>query len=388
MGSLIICHITRRSYFCDKNDLVLPPLDCYLTCNGHILQEDETFEDGKVYHIIPRLVGGKGGFGSMLRAIGAQIEKTTNHEACRDISGRRLRDVNNEKRLKEWLGKKAEKDRERAKEKQERRERRLAMPNHKFEDEDYHEQRKKVAENQEDALLQGLQKVNKAGPSCTVTSEAASSSGLKRKATACEQGPSAKTKKKTEWLGIDIDDLSDLDSEEESDSSPRQHNSSSNENSCDAYQQKDISKSCDAKFQSDSSTSNSCDNIQDIDDGKLPENNKSNTLHDGIENNESMEKPIGLFESLKSVVPKENVEIDGNTCNKDDNVDKPINLEDFNSAQELLSVGLDRLKTALMDRKLKCGGNLEQRAERLFSIKGLTDDQIPPSLKAKPNKKK
>jgi hypothetical protein len=32
-----------------------------------------------------------------------------------------------------------------------------------------------------------------------VTSEAASSSGLKRKATACEQGPSAKTKKKTEW---------------------------------------------------------------------------------------------------------------------------------------------------------------------------------------------
>lgn len=44
-----------------------------------------------------------------------------------------------------------------------------------------------------------MQKVNKAGPSCTVTSEAASSSGLKRKGTACEQGPSAKTKKKTEW---------------------------------------------------------------------------------------------------------------------------------------------------------------------------------------------
>lgn len=35
----------------------------------------------------------------MLRAIGAQIEKTTNHEACRDLSGRRMRDVNNEKEL-------------------------------------------------------------------------------------------------------------------------------------------------------------------------------------------------------------------------------------------------------------------------------------------------
>lgn len=64
------------------------------------------------------LAGGKGGFGSMLRyiqyhcecgfsliiliyvfrAIGAQIEKTTNREACRDLSGRRLRDINEEKR--------------------------------------------------------------------------------------------------------------------------------------------------------------------------------------------------------------------------------------------------------------------------------------------------
>lgn len=35
----------------------------------------------------------------MLRAIGAQIEKTTNREACRDLSGRRMRDVNNEKKL-------------------------------------------------------------------------------------------------------------------------------------------------------------------------------------------------------------------------------------------------------------------------------------------------
>jgi hypothetical protein len=35
----------------------------------------------------------------MLRAIGAQIEKTTNREACRDLSGRRLRDINEEKRF-------------------------------------------------------------------------------------------------------------------------------------------------------------------------------------------------------------------------------------------------------------------------------------------------
>ena len=47
--------------------------------------------------ILPRLTGGKGGFGSMLRAIGAQIEATTNNDACRDLSGKRLRDVKCEK---------------------------------------------------------------------------------------------------------------------------------------------------------------------------------------------------------------------------------------------------------------------------------------------------
>lgn len=53
--------------------------------------------NGNVY-VCPTVKGGKGGFGSMLRAIGAQIEKTTNREACRDLSGRRLRDINEEKR--------------------------------------------------------------------------------------------------------------------------------------------------------------------------------------------------------------------------------------------------------------------------------------------------
>lgn len=35
----------------------------------------------------------------MLRAIGAQIEKTTNRDACRDLSGRRLRDIKREEEL-------------------------------------------------------------------------------------------------------------------------------------------------------------------------------------------------------------------------------------------------------------------------------------------------
>lgn len=54
--------------------------------------------------LLLRLPGGKGGFGSLLRgaATKAGQKKTSNFDACRDMSGRRLRHVNAEKKLKEW----------------------------------------------------------------------------------------------------------------------------------------------------------------------------------------------------------------------------------------------------------------------------------------------
>jgi len=70
--------------------------------NGHrlLISPEETIAvcENDILRVHYRLPGGKGGFGSMLRAIGAQIEKTTSREACRDLSGRRMRDVNNEKK--------------------------------------------------------------------------------------------------------------------------------------------------------------------------------------------------------------------------------------------------------------------------------------------------
>ncbi|CAM8960844.1 unnamed protein product [Rhodiola kirilowii] len=54
--------------------------------------------------ILSRLLGGKGGFGSLLRgaATKAGQKKTNNFDACRDMNGRRLRHVNAEKKLEEW----------------------------------------------------------------------------------------------------------------------------------------------------------------------------------------------------------------------------------------------------------------------------------------------
>jgi len=82
-------------------------------CNGRKLNEQNAASliqtDSTVEAVFP-VLGGKGGFGSMLRMIGAQIEKTTNKEACRDLSGRRLRDINEETRLKAYVNKKAERE--------------------------------------------------------------------------------------------------------------------------------------------------------------------------------------------------------------------------------------------------------------------------------------
>ena len=56
---------------------------------------------------------------------------------------------------------------------------------------------------------------------------------------------------------------------------------------------------------------------------------------------------------------------------------------------ELESLGLERLKLELNTRGLKCGGTLQQRAQRLFAIKGVPLDQLDPTFFAKPtgNKK-
>lgn len=48
-----------------------------------------------------------------------------------------------------------------------------------------------------------------------------------------------------------------------------------------------------------------------------------------------------------------------------------------------MSLGLDRLKSALMALNLKCGGTLEERAQRLFCTKGKSMDELEPSMFAR-----
>lgn len=120
---------------------------------------------GDVVQVCPKVLGGKGGFGSLLRAFGKQITMSTNKDACRDLTGRRIKQVNNEKKMREFLEKQAElaKKKEEAKlEKRKRRRKKLEKIDedrngrHLFVDPKYDEQKQKIAEDIEEALDKAL----------------------------------------------------------------------------------------------------------------------------------------------------------------------------------------------------------------------------------------
>ena len=93
-------------------DLNIDKKNSYLISEGKILKENYPLNDynNKIIEIRIRLKGGKGGFGTSLRLQQATKKQTKNFDACRDLQGRRLRKVNQERQLNEWRMKKAEEE--------------------------------------------------------------------------------------------------------------------------------------------------------------------------------------------------------------------------------------------------------------------------------------
>ncbi|XP_023328195.1 protein SDE2 homolog [Eurytemora carolleeae] len=193
------------------------PLAVRLEQNGKVVEFYDSQLDNVTLYIIPKdgLVGGKGGFGSMLRSIGAQIERTTNHEAMRDLSGRRQRDVNNERRLKEYIAGTAEREKvkEENKEKKLEKLRRIAAGEnkckHDFSDPAYDKVRSETEEKVHDAVEAAM-----AVASAASSSKQEDKLG-KRGSTEASAGP---PKKRGLWIGDGLEglsDLSDSDSDEE-----------------------------------------------------------------------------------------------------------------------------------------------------------------------------
>ncbi|KAK6300180.1 hypothetical protein J4Q44_G00282780 [Coregonus suidteri] len=366
----------------------IPSSDLYVKNNGRLSELDEKLQAGAVYRLEPRLCGGKGGFGSMLRALGAQIEKTTNREACRDLSGRRLRDVNHEKEMAEWLKKQADREAEKEQRRLERLQRKLAEPKHHFTDPDYEQQCHDLSERLDDSVLKGMQ---------------ASSSGLvkvdeapKRKNPPPNKGQ-GKSKKKCFWTGVG--GLDDLDSSEDDDAASDSGNSPSTSDSGSGVPGSPV------KVATSAHTSASQSRAEQTATPEAPSTSSNSSSGPSSPESPAEVQTQSQAEAVasgtsdggaqKEVVPAEETfpKTDSlskaqSSTNKPTWEDGPLDLQAVHSDKELETLGLDRLKAELIARGMKCGGTLSERAARLFSTMGLSAEDIDPALLAKPSKGK
>ncbi|KAG7315490.1 hypothetical protein KOW79_021578 [Hemibagrus wyckioides] len=393
----INCNVPHESTVSDLIGLFSPgeaisSVDFYVKNNGRISYGDERLQAGAIYRLEPRLCGGKGGFGSMLRALGAQIEKTTNREACRDLSGRRLRDVNHEKEMAEWLKKQADRDAEKEQRRLERIQRKLAEPKHHFTDSEYEQQCHDLSERLEDSVLKGMQ------ASSSGVVQAVEKPHRKRPA---KKDSTTSSKKKCFWTGLE--DLEKMDSSDgDSDESEAEASSSSSSAyssgagpSCSsqpaavpttATREQEKVESQDQSCSSSSSNSSSnagsapCspsssqEKAEEKEEHGKPEETETEESKKNVSDQQEAEDTIVETKDTQPVQPED--------------TETPLDLLSVSGVEELEALGLERLKAELMKRGMKCGGMLQERAARLYSVRGLTADQIDLALLAKPSKGK
>ncbi|KAG0273785.1 hypothetical protein BGZ95_010401 [Linnemannia exigua] len=223
------------------------PLGCSSSFNNDQEQEEERcnhedqvmlFEDAeqaqgglKYFTLSMRMAGGKGGFGSMLRAQGGRMnsQKTTNTEACRDLSGRRIKTVNEAKKMAEYVRGEPERKKARKDELKRKIEEKLEladrpMRKHRFEDAKFFDESEEQVEEVKSAVAAAIKESLKAGSGSGSTASlssagSASSSGSKGKGKAKKVDDSddedvvVKTKA-VKSLGM-WDDMSDYESSED-----------------------------------------------------------------------------------------------------------------------------------------------------------------------------
>ncbi|XP_032249864.1 replication stress response regulator SDE2 [Phoca vitulina] len=414
---------------CQDRDV---PVECFFVkCNGSLVDTSDGVRHGAVYSLEPRLRGGKGGFGSMLRALGAQIEKTTNREACRDLSGRRLRDVNHEKAMAEWVRQQAEREAGKEQKRLERLQRKLAEPRHCFASPVYQQQCHDMAERLEDSVLRGMQ-----AASSKMVSAEISESRKRPHQSKTDRGASA-GKRKCFWLGMEGLETAEESSSETSDDDWEEAPSTSGMSSHAADNGLDgvePAAGCPCHCPGAAVASAASQSLEPLlapgpgsvcavsadvcaESGQISaqcrvDRTVATETENGQEEEGGAEGEEPTEEEAAGMGPAQEPEaeadgdraaeatpgeaggsapatrLEGSPSGNTDTGQQTLDLLAFSSVAELEALGLDRLKCELTALGLKCGGTLQERAARLFSIRGLARDHIDPALFAKPLKGK
>ncbi|THH16666.1 hypothetical protein EW146_g4004 [Bondarzewia mesenterica] len=177
---------TRYPFLPSTSDLLLTPHSGAPLHGSTTLSSLYELEKGSSLvslRLAPRMRGGKGGFGSQLRAAGGRMssQKTSNNDSCRDLSGRRLSTIKEAKKLAEYLEQEPARKKaaaEAQRKKLEVLERKLGIDKngvasgskeseplagkkHRFDDTEYLEQSRDIVDNVKSAVAAGLLKKKK-----------------------------------------------------------------------------------------------------------------------------------------------------------------------------------------------------------------------------------
>ena len=278
------------------------------------------------------LQGGKGGFGTLLRSTGKKKGRNSganNNELCRDLKGQRYHVTENAKKMEQW-----------EKEESLREEEALALRYIEEQTGEKARKRAKMEEEEErfrkdsEEVKERMERAIKMATNATKISTTLASSSVEKR-----------SKRDEEDDDNDDEDEDDDDDDDEDDFRKKKKKTSTTKND---RGEKEKEEEC-------------------------KEEEKPKEVEEKEQRKEekvaASEKKLSSAATSSSPPKQENFE--------------PIDLSVINTAQELERFGLDHLKIELTRQKLKCGGSLEERANRLFLLKTNSLEEIDKKHKAK-----
>eukprot|EP00933_Yihiella_yeosuensis_P080349 TRINITY_DN93758_c0_g1_i1.p1 TRINITY_DN93758_c0_g1~~TRINITY_DN93758_c0_g1_i1.p1 ORF type:complete len:451 (-),score=167.36 TRINITY_DN93758_c0_g1_i1:379-1731(-) len=336
--------------------------------------------------ILFRLLGGKGGFGALLRSQKGG-KKTTNFDAMRDLSGRRIRHAKAVERIKGWLEQKKRDDElvdlltgqgpELAK----------PTPVEETLDPAFVEKLKRAAASRPSVVAAGLKRIAEEAAEASAGNSASSSAGsedAKRPRFDAAMGAAAavaseEERESIDWLGaLDaLGELSSPDGEEEGDDTKGSSSSSSAGASSSSK-----AVVAEEKPRSNGSTASSVKAAAApapvVKPAPVAPAAKAPAAAPAAAPAPAVAAAAAQPKPAEKVAPPADL--------------KPIQPEDlkkYSSADDLLKkVSADVLKISLQKLGLKCGGRPEDRAKRFFELKGKSLKDLPKSFFAPAAKEK
>uniref|UniRef100_A0A1J3IBF4 Protein SDE2-like protein n=1 Tax=Noccaea caerulescens TaxID=107243 RepID=A0A1J3IBF4_NOCCA len=351
-----------------------------LICGGYQISDGAAVSiPESTVNLVLSLRGGKGGFGSLLRGAATQAgaKKTNNFDACRDMSGRRLRHVNAEKKLEEWKAGEEERKLERVAQ------------------EFLKKQANKVKQGAGNGATQKyVNKYKEESDKCIEAVELALKESFqngKRKGKMIAE--SDKSKRVKIWKGkraiVDSDSDDEISDDEEDEKSVVLDNGSQvfsgtimneTKNGCSS-----LSGSCSEEEKDTIIVHESSEKpmTEDSSEAILKQTEKKETLREEEGKNLVSINNEDVKESSDSSTTNTDFPVEADCANAGFGKSfEPLNFENFSSASDIEVLGMERLKNELQTKGMKCGGTLKERAERLFLLKSTPLDKIPKKLMA------